>query len=85
MKNTSLIRTTALALAIGSGIGAISNVHAQSTTGSINGSVPAGDNQSIVVESGSGIRREVPVDARGRYAVSQLPLGSYTVTLMRDG
>src|SRR6202012_2334797 len=80
MNNTALIRMTALALAIGAIIGVTPNVRAQSTTGSINGSVPTGDNQSVVVESGTGIRREVAVDARGRYAVLQLPLGSYKVT-----
>lgn len=78
-------RRSALALAICTCLAGASAVHAQSTTGGLNGSVPAGDNQSIVIESGSGFRREVPVDARGRYAVSQLPLGTYTVSLVRDG
>src|SRR6187402_467341 len=70
MKNQFLSRRSALALA---------------TTGSINGSVPAGANETVVVESGSGFRREAAVDARGRYAINQIPLGTYTVTLMRDG
>ncbi|MDF4002921.1 TonB-dependent receptor [Luteibacter sp. PPL552] len=85
MNNLSLSRRCALALAICTSLAGIGAVHAQSTTGGLNGSVPAGGNETIVIESGTGFRREVPVDARGRYAASQLPLGTYTVTLMRDG
>ncbi|HEX7817176.1 TonB-dependent receptor [Dyella sp.] len=80
-----LVRRTVMAMAIGICLAPWAPLLAQSTTGSINGSVPAGANQSVVVESGSGIRREVPVDSRGRYSASQLPLGNYSVTLMRDG
>jgi outer membrane receptor for ferrienterochelin and colicin len=85
MKNQFLSRRSALALAVCTCLGGVSSVYAQSTTGSINGSVPAGANETVVVESGSGFRREFQVDARGRYAANQIPLGTYTVTLMRDG
>ncbi|UPG86466.1 TonB-dependent receptor [Luteibacter aegosomatis] len=85
MNNQFLSRRQALALAICTCLAGAGVVHAQSTTGGLNGSVPAGGNESIVIESGTGFRREVPVDERGRYSASQLPLGTYTVTLMRDG
>ncbi|MET4676221.1 MULTISPECIES: TonB-dependent receptor [unclassified Luteibacter] len=85
MKNHFFLRKSALALAVCTCLGGVSVAYAQSTTGSINGSVPAGANETVVVESGTGFRREVAVDARGRYAVNQIPLGTYTVTLMRDG
>ena len=52
-------------------------VFAQSTTGSINGSAPAGT--TVTVTSGSGVSRTVTADAQGRYNVSQLPIGDYTV------
>ncbi|WP_200949000.1 TonB-dependent receptor [Frateuria sp. Soil773] len=41
--------------------------------------------ETVTVQSTSGLQREVPVDSRGRYAVNQLPLGSYTVTLKHNG
>ena len=85
MKNQFLLRRSALALAVCTCLGGVSSVYAQSTTGSINGSVPAGGNETVLIESGNGFRREVPVDARGKYAANQLPLGTYSVSLQRDG
>jgi outer membrane receptor for ferrienterochelin and colicin len=85
MKNKFLTRRSALALAVCTCLGGVSSVYAQSTTGSINGSVPAGGNETVLIESGNGFRREVPVDARGKYAANQLPLGTYSVSLQRDG
>lgn len=52
------------------------SVHAQSTTGSIVGSVGQGSGTSVLVENNSGFSREVPVDARGRYTAGNLPLGT---------
>ncbi|WP_426700180.1 carboxypeptidase regulatory-like domain-containing protein [Rhodanobacter sp. Col0626] len=60
-------------------------VHAQSTTGSIVGQVPAGTGETVTVQSTSGLQREAQVDSRGRYTVNQLPLGTYTVTLKHNG
>jgi hypothetical protein len=70
----------ALALAVGSA-GAL----AQSTSGSIFGQAPVAAGESVQVQSSTGIRRDVPVDANGRYAIGSLPLGSYTVSLMKNG
>lgn len=70
----------ALALAVGS-----TGAMAQSTTGSIFGQAPVATGESVQVKGSTGISREVPVDANGRYAIGSLPLGSYTVSLVKDG
>lgn len=59
--------------------------HAQATTGSIFGTVEPGRGDSVLIRSATGLTREIPLDARGRYAVSQLPVGNYTVVLKRKG
>jgi outer membrane receptor protein involved in Fe transport len=77
-----LIRKSALALAL---TVAANGAYAQSTTGRIFGTVTgAGDADTVVVESSSGFSREIKVEG-GRYSVSSLPLGTYTVTLKHDG
>lgn len=77
------IRKQALALAL---VMAIGSVQAQSTTGSIVGSVADGAGKTVLVENtSSGFSREVQVDARGRYSVANLPLGTYKVTVKQDG
>ena len=58
---------------------------AQSTTGSIFGQAPAGTHGTVVIESQSGVRRELPVGENGRYQSPQLPVGTYRVLLTRDG
>jgi len=60
-------------------------VHAQATTGSIFGQAPAAAGGTVKVQNESGVTRQVAVDASGRYAIGALPLGTYTVTLQRDG
>ncbi len=74
---------TALSLALGLCFSAV--VHAQSTTGSIYGSAPAESGLTLEVKSDSGLVRTVSVDASGRYNIGSLPVGTYTVTLRRDG
>ncbi|WP_369931223.1 TonB-dependent receptor plug domain-containing protein [Xanthomonas sp. NCPPB 2632] len=77
-------RRTALALAIG--LGTVSGAaFAQSTTGSIFGQVPAGAGQTVTATNETGVTRTVAVDAAGRYTITSLPLGSYKVTLNKDG
>ena len=79
-----LLRKTGVATALG--LLLTSTVaYGQSTTGSIFGQVPAGQGMSVLVHSDSGVSREIPVDANGRYSITQLPIGTYTVTLKRDG
>jgi outer membrane receptor protein involved in Fe transport len=78
---SATLRRTALAVALSMGVAGVA--FAQSTTGSIFGLAEAGETVSI---SGStGITREVPVDSTGRYRVGNLPLGTYTVSLQKNG
>lgn len=60
-------------------------VHAQSSTAAkVFGWAPAG--QTITARSStSGARRQVKANAKGRYTISALPMGIYTVTLEKDG
>jgi len=60
-------------------------VHAQSTTGAISGQVADPKGATVVVQGTTGLSREVQVDAKGRYSAGQLPLGTYSVSLRRDG
>ena len=84
MSNKTLRRASlsaALALCIAGPL------YAQSTTGNINGSVPAASasNTTVLITNNSGFSRTVPVDADGNYRASNLPVGTYTVTVQRDG
>ncbi|HET6553254.1 MAG TPA: TonB-dependent receptor plug domain-containing protein [Dyella sp.] len=78
-----LIRRSALALAVTAGITMIAPAFAQSSTGSVFGSAPVGD--TVLIQSDSGVTREVTVDANGRYSAASLPLGTYKVSLKKDG
>jgi outer membrane receptor for ferrienterochelin and colicin len=64
---------------------ASTHAHAQSTTGSIFGQVPAAASETVRIRSATGITRTVSVDDRGHYVATQLPLGTYTVSLLRGG
>lgn len=67
------------ALTVALGMCFAGSVHAQSTTGSIAGSVPAGS--SVTIVNNSGLNRTVTADANGRYNANNLPVGNYTVTV----
>lgn len=73
------------ALTVALGLCLAGGVQAQSTTGSIYGTVPSGDGTTIVVKNESGLSRTVTADASGRYTVGSLPIGNYTVTVERGG
>ncbi len=68
--------TVALSLCFAGG------VQAQSTTGTVSGNVPAGS--SVVVTNNSGFNRTVTADANGRYNLSNLQVGTYTITSGTD-
>ena len=57
---------------------------AQSSSGSIYGEAEPGDGVTVQVENtGTGFKRELPVDATGRFVFNALPPGSYTVFLKK--
>jgi outer membrane receptor for ferrienterochelin and colicin len=78
-----VVRRSALSLALGMCFAG--GVQAQSTTGSIYGTAPAGEGTTVLAQNESGISRTIAVDASGRYSITNLPVGTYTVTLQRDG
>lgn len=60
-----------------------STVHAQSTSGRIFGSAPAGE--TITVHNATGVHRHSKANASGRYTIGSLPMGVYVVALEKDG
>jgi len=78
-------RSLTLAVVTALSMGVAAPVFAQSTTGSIYGDAPAGANETVTLQSSSGLNRTITVGADGRFSASSLPLGTYTVALLRDG
>jgi outer membrane receptor for ferrienterochelin and colicin len=74
-------RHSACAIALALGLLGSSPLLAQSTTGTLFGQVPATAGAIVHVESSSGVARDLPVDAQGRYRSPALPIGDYTVSL----
>lgn len=60
-------------------------VSAQETSGTIFGRAPTGDNESIQLSGGNMATREIAVKSGGRYSFNELPVGTYTVKLLRGG
>ncbi|WP_114239090.1 TonB-dependent receptor [Dyella sp. C9] len=76
-----VLRRSSLAVALTLGLAGVAL--AQSTTGTIFGQAEAGE--TVTVSGSTGITRSVTVDKAGRYRVANLPLGTYTVQLQKDG
>lgn len=80
--NRSLVlRRSTLAAALTMGLAGVA--FAQSTTGTIFGQAEAGE--TVTASGSTGISRSATVDASGRYRISNLPLGTYAVTLQKNG
>ncbi len=78
------LRKAALTVALAGCL--VSVAHAQSVTGSIFGQVPADTGTSVVVRNlDTGLTRTLPVDANGRYRITELPNGRYRVAVLKDG
>ena len=73
------------ALTVALGLCFVGGVQAQSTQGSIYGTIPGGEGATVVVSNNSGLSRTVAVDAEGDYQIGSLPVGQYTVTATRGG
>ncbi|MET0618566.1 MAG: TonB-dependent receptor, partial [Luteibacter sp.] len=80
-----LLRPTALALALG--LAATGSVHAQSNaSGVVFGRVSIEQGTVVHLQNvDTGLARDIAVDAEGRYRASSLPVGRYTISLMRAG
>ncbi len=68
----------ALALAL---LVATASVFAQSTTGTVFGTVADPSGKAVLIENNAGFSREVPIDRRGRYSLANLPLGNYRISV----
>lgn len=77
------LRRHALAAALAMSLGFAGTAYGQATTGTFVGQAPTGD--SVMVISATGFAREVPVDSSGHYRVANMPVGTYTVQLKKDG
>lgn len=80
------VRSRWLAACLGAGLLVFgsSTATAQETGGKIFGWGPAG--QTVTVKGvTSGMRRHATINDSGRYSIGRLPLGTYTVTLEKDG
>ncbi len=65
------------ALTVALGLCFAGGVQAQSTTGGIYGSAPAGS--TVTVSNNRGLTRTLTADANGRYTATNLPVGNYVV------
>ncbi|MFK2875324.1 TonB-dependent receptor [Dyella lipolytica] len=84
MKCGVLLKRRCLVMVIGSLL-ISAGAYGQSTTSNIYGQVTAEKGLSVVIHSDTGLTREIGIDSAGRYNAAQLPVGTYTVTLMRNG
>lgn len=79
------LKKATLCVALGACLGAMAPVaFAQNVTGAVAGRASAGD-QVTITNPATGLSRSVTVDADGSYRVSQLPVGDYTVQVVRGG
>jgi hypothetical protein len=77
-----------LALSLGLSLGLLSvGAMAQSNaSGAIFGQAPTAQGTTVhIVNTSTGLSRDVAVDSNGRYRASSLPVGNYTVTLQQNG
>lgn len=73
---------TRSALAVALGLCFAGGVQAQSTAGDIAGNVPSASGGKVTLKSSTtGITREYPVDASGKFRIPALPTGGYDLTL----
>jgi outer membrane receptor for ferrienterochelin and colicin len=83
IRQGSILRHSALAIALAVGLGGTGVVLAQSTSGNIFGTAQPGD--TVQITGNTGFNREIPVDASGRFQISNVPVGTYNVDLKRNG
>ena len=86
MSSTRKLRKSLLSIAMGLCLTSLaaSPVFAQSATGAVAGRASAGD-QVTLVNAATGATRTVTVGSDGTYRLAQLPVGDYTLQLVRGG
>lgn len=88
IRKTAIARSIALAFGLATaGLTMAPTAFAQSnTTGTIYGTVESAAGAEVVVESKeTGFKRTIKPDASGRFNLTSVPAGTYTVTLLRNG
>src|SRR6185312_5878817 len=84
-RRNNLFRRKALAIAIGSAaLGITGAGWAQAVNGTIYGTVPVAQGETIQIIGGAGFNRTITVGPSGKYSIT-LPVGTYTVSLLQDG
>jgi len=84
-RRNNLFRRKALAIAIGSAaLGITGAAWAQAVNGTIYGTVPVAQGETIQITGGAGYNRTITVGPSGKYSIT-LPVGTYTVSLLQDG
>jgi hypothetical protein len=83
--NNASYRTFLLAMAATTALfaTAAAPIHAQGTTASMFGQGPAGG--LVTAKSDTGAQRHATISESGRYKIAPIPMGTYTVTLEKDG
>ncbi len=86
MSNARILRRTVLCMALGLGLASVAGdpALAQAVTGAVAGHADAGT-QIVVTQTATGQTRSVTVGADGSYRVAQLPVGNYSLQVLRDG
>ena len=83
--NSRILRKAALCVALGACLGTMSPLAmAQSATGAVAGRATAGD-QLVLTSRQTGLSRTVTAGSDGAYRLSQLPVGDYSLQVVRDG
>lgn len=83
--NGKTLRKATLCMALGACMAAMAPMAmAQNVTGAVAGRASAGD-QITVTSADTGLTRTVTAGADGSYRLSQLPIGDYSLQVLRDG
>ena len=84
-RRNDVFRRKALAIAIGSAaLGITGMAWGQAVNGTIYGTVPVAQGETIQITGGAGFNRTITVGPSGKYSIT-LPVGTYTVSLLQDG
>ncbi|QSX75398.1 TonB-dependent receptor [Lysobacter arenosi] len=84
--NGKALRRATLSMALGACIATMVPMlaSAQTVSGAVAGNATQGD-QITVTNTETGLSRTTTADAKGNYRIAQLPIGNYSLQVMRDG